>query len=336
MDYQRLGNSGLLVSPLCLGTMLFGDRTTEAAAGRILALARDAGVNFIDTADQYAKGASEEVLGRLLRRDRNSWVLATKVGSPLAASPNHSGLGRKWMMGQIEQSLRRLGTDWVDIYYLHRPDNGTPIEETLLTIGMIIRSGRARYFGISNYRGWQIAQIVEACDRLAVPRPVVCQPYYNAMNRMPEVEVLPACVHYGLGVAPFSPLARGVLTGKYTPGAWPAANSRAGRRNPRMLATEWRPESLEIAQVIKRHAEARGMTTGQFALLWVLNNRLVASAVVGPRTVAQWRENIRALDRVFTAEDEALIDGLVPPGHPSTPGYNDPDFPPTGRPTRTV
>jgi aryl-alcohol dehydrogenase (NADP+) len=152
---------------------------------------------------------------------------------------------------------------------------------------------------------------------------------------MPEVEELPAAARFGLGVVPYSPLARGVLTGKYEWGKKPSKDTRVGRDDPRILATEWRKESVEIAQVIKRHAEKRGMTAGEFAVNWVLNNALVSSVICGPRTLEQWRSYLSALDRSFTAEDEALVNKLVTPGHPSTPGYNDPNYPPAGRPTPT-
>jgi aryl-alcohol dehydrogenase-like predicted oxidoreductase len=164
---------------------------------------------------------------------------------------------------------------------------------------------------------------------------VVLQPYYNIMNRQPEVEVLPAADYFGLGVAPYSPLARGVLTGKYRPGEEPGADSRAARQDKRMLQTEWREESLVIAQTLKAHAEAKGCTPGQFALAWVLNNRLVTSPITGPRTIEQMEDYLGALQVVFTAEDEALVDSLVPTGHPSTPGYNDPAYPIEGRRPRT-
>jgi aryl-alcohol dehydrogenase-like predicted oxidoreductase len=332
MDYRRLGASGLKVSPLCLGTMMFAARTEEAEAARILDLAREAGVNFIDTADAYAKGAGEEMVGRLIKADRESWVLASKAANPMGPGPNQRGLGRKWLMTAVDDSLRRLGTDYLDIYYLHKDDAGTPLEETLRAIGDIVAAGKARYFGVSNYRGWRIAEVVHLARALGIAGPVVCQPYYNALNRQPEVEVLPVCGHHGIGVAPYSPLARGVLTGKYEPGAPPPEATRAGRQDRRMMETEFRPESLEIAQQVEAHAEGRGMTPGQWALLWVLANPLVTAPIAGPRTAEQWTENLGALRHDWTAEDEAFLDSLVPPGHPSTPGYSDPQYPITGRP----
>jgi aryl-alcohol dehydrogenase (NADP+) len=162
---------------------------------------------------------------------------------------------------------------------------------------------------------------------------VVSQPYYNAMNRMPEVEVLPACAHYGIGVVPFSPLARGVLTGKYAPGDKPPADTRAGRQDTRMMETEFRAESIVFAKHLKERAESRGMTAGQFALNWVLANPLIDSVLAGPRTEDQWNEYLGALAHRLDQEDEAFVDAMVAPGHPSTPGFTDPKFPLTGRPT---
>jgi len=335
MQYRQLGRSGLKVSRLCLGTMMFGGATDEPASGRIIDKARAAGVNFIDTADVYSNGASEEVVGRAIAAQRQHWVLATKLANPMGSDPNRAGLSRRWVLQAAEESLRRLGTDWIDIYYLHKEDHATPLEETVRAIGDLIRSGKVRYFGVSNYRAWRVAEICHICDRLGIDRPVVSQPYYNAMNRMPEVEHLPACGFYGLGVVPYSPLARGVLTGKYAPDAPPDKDSRAGRNDTRMMQTEWRPESLRLAQEIRRHAEARGITAAQFAVAWVLNSAFVTSVIAGPRTEPQWDDYLRALDYRFTAEDEALIDRLVVTGHPSTPGYNDPAYPIEGRRPRT-
>jgi aryl-alcohol dehydrogenase (NADP+) len=335
MEYRNLGLSGLKISPICLGTMMFGGPTDEALSSRIISKAQDAGVNLIDTADAYNEGRSEEVTGRAIAANRSHWVLATKVANPSGPGPNDSGLSRRHIMAAAEASLRRLGTDWIDIYYLHKEDHTAPLAETVRAMGDLMRQGKIRYFGVSNYRAWRVAEICRLCDELRIDRPVVSQPYYNAMNRMPEVEHLPACHHYGLGVVPYSPLARGVLTGKYSPGEPPPETSRAGREDTRMMQTEWRPESLAIAQEIKHYADNRGITAGQFAVAWVLNNRLVTAVIGGPRTEEQWDNYIGALDYGFTGEDEAFVDGLVTTGHPSTPGYNDPAYPIEGRSPRT-
>lgn len=331
MDYRKLGRSGLKVSPLCLGAMMFGGVTDSATSARIIARAREQGVNFIDTADAYNEGRSEEEVGRAIAADRNWWVLATKMANPTMPGPNGGGLSRRHCFAAVEASLRRLNTDVIDILYLHKEDHGTPLEETVHALADLVRSGRIRQFGVSNYRAWRVAEICRICDALGIDRPVVSQPLYNALNRQIEVDHLPACAHFGLGVFPYSPLARGVLTGKYRSDTPPPEGTRAARRDRRMLESEWRPESLEIATKLADHATARGIPPGQFALAWVLNNRLITGAVAGPRTEAQWEDYVAALGYRFTEEDEAMMDSLVAPGHPSTPGYNDPAYPVEGR-----
>src|ERR1700740_24599 len=360
MEYRQLGRSGLKISPICLGTMMFGGPADEAASGRIVARAREAGVNFIDTADAYSSGNSEQVVGRAISNNRQNWVLATKLANQMGDDPNRGGLSRRWVLQAADESLKRLGTDYIDIYYLHREDHSTPLDETVRAMGDLVQKGKVRYFGVSNYRAWRVAEICGLCDRLGIDRPIVSQPYYNAMNRMAETEHLPACAYYragrvaeicgicdrlgidrpivsqpyynamnrmaetehlpacayyGLGVVAYSPLARGVLTGKYRPETPAPADTRAGREDLRMMQTEWRAESLQIAQVVKQHAQERGISPGQFAVSWVLNNRLVAAAIAGPRTEQQWADYLGALDYQFTAEDEALIDRYVAPGH---------------------
>lgn len=335
MEYRKLGRSGLKVSKLCLGAMMFGGETSERDANEIVAAARDLGVNFIDTADAYNAGESERVVGGAIASERDYWVLATKLSNPMSdGDPNARGLSRKWVLRACEDSLDRLQTDYIDIYYLHKEDHATPLEETVRALADLVHAGMIRYFGVSNYRSWRVAEICNLCDRFGIDRPVVSQPYYNAMNRMPEVEHIPACNYYGLGVVTYSPLARGILTAKYKPGETPDATSRAGRSDKRMMQTEWRPESIEIAQKIKAHAEAKGASPVDIAVNWVLNNAMVTGVIAGPRTMEQWQSYAKALDYRYTAEDEALIDSLVAPGHPSTPGYSDPAYPLEGRKPR--
>ncbi|HEY0200221.1 MAG TPA: aldo/keto reductase, partial [Burkholderiaceae bacterium] len=256
----------------------------------------------------------------------------TKIGNPVDAAPNHSHYSRAWLMQGVEQSLARLGTDYIDILYLHRDYADENLEEAVRALGDLIRAGKLRYFGISNFRGWRIAEIVQLCRQAGVPQPVVCQPYYNLLNRQPEVEILPACSHYGLGVVPYSPIARGVLTGKYAPGRPPAPDTRAGRGDKRILETEFREESLVIAQRIGEHCAARGVHPSQFAVAWVLANPIVSAVIAGPRTLAQMEDYYPALNVPISPDDETFINSLVAPGHPSTPGYNDPNYPLTGRP----
>ena len=331
MQYRNLGNSNLKVSALCLGTMMFGDQTDRAMAARIVADAHANGVNYIDTADVYTNGASETIVGELIKAQRYDWVLATKLGNAMSKRPNEGHYSRSWMLREVDASLTRLQTDHVDILYLHRDFNGMNLEEPLRALDAMLNAGKIRYWGVSNFRGWRIAELMRLAGQLGMPGPVVCQPYYNLLNRMPEVEVLPACAHYGIGVTPYSPIARGVLTGKYLPGQAAEADTRAGRGDKRILDTEFRPESLAIAQTLKayieRKVEGNGINLAQFACAWVLANRAVSSVIAGPRTLAQWQDYLPALDYAVTPEDEALVDSLVKPGHPSTPGYTDPAYP---------
>ncbi|MBF6616806.1 MAG: aldo/keto reductase [Candidimonas sp.] len=331
MQYRRLGNSNLQVSALCLGSMMFGDQTDQAEAARIVDSAADHGINFIDTADVYGKGASEQMVGRLIAAKRHDWVLATKLGNAMSKAPNQSHYSRHWMIREVEASLQRLATEHIDILYLHRDFHQENLEEAVRSLGDLIRDGKIRAYGLSNFRGWRIAEIMRLCQQLNVPQPIVCQPYYNLLNRGPEVEILPACAHYGIGVVPYSPIARGVLTGKYQPGRAPSADSRAGRNDKRMMETEFREESLQIAQTLQAHCEQRGIKLAHFATAWVLANRHVSAVIAGPRTLAQLEDYYPALEVQVSAEEEALVNGLVAPGHASTPGFNDPSYPFFGR-----
>jgi len=334
MDYRYLGRSALKVSPLCLGAMMFGGATDEPTAKRIIDKARDQGVNFLDTADGYNGGKSEEVVGRAIREHRDHWVLATKFGQNFGKGPNEGGQSRKWIVQDVEASLKRLGTDYIDLLYFHKADPQAPFEEGLRAIDDLIAQGKLRYYGVSNFRGWRIAEICRAADAVGMDRPIASQPLYNMVDRLSEVEQLPAAGHYGLGVVPYSPLARGVLSGKYASDAPPPADSRAGRGDVRIQQTEWRPESLTIAEAVNAHAAAKGVTTVAFALAWVLRNRFVSAAIAGPRTEAQWDAYLDALSVPMGPEDEAFADALVPPGYASTHGYTDPAYPIEGRQLR--
>ncbi|WP_342705345.1 aldo/keto reductase [Burkholderia arboris] len=333
MDYRYLGRSALKVSPLCLGAMMFGGETDEATSARIIDKAFDQGVNFIDTADVYHAGRSEQVVGRAIAPRRDSWIVATKFGYPGGpdAGPNRQGQSRKWIVESVDASLKRLRTDYIDILYFHRALTDAPLDEGMRAIADLIRQGKVRYFGLSNFKGWRIAEIVRLADQLGIDRPVASEPLYNLVDRTAEVEQLPAAAHYGIGVVPYSPLARGVLTGKYAMAAQPPADSRAGRGDRRIQQTEWRPESLHIAQQVAAHAAARGTTPVAFALAWVMKNRIVSSTIAGPRTEAHWDSYIDALTLELGPDDERFVDALVPPGHVSTHGYTDPGYPVEGR-----
>ncbi len=333
----QLGRSGLRVSRLCLGTMMFGDQTDEPTARGIIHRARDQGVNFIDTADVYAQGRSEEIVGRAIRNERDRWVLATKFGSGAGASlAGGASSSRHYVLHAVERSLHRLGTDHIDLLYLHRDDPNTPLAETLRALADLVRQGKIRYFGVSNFRAWRVAEVAQLCDAMGLDRPAASQPLYNAMNRMAELEHLPACAHHGVGVVPYSPLARGVLTGKYAAMDAAPEGTRAARKDTRLMQTEWRAESIAMAHRLAEHAAERGVRPSHLAINWVLNNALVNALIAGPRTQEQWEDYAAALAMPYTAEDEALVDSLVRAGHPSTPGYTDPVYPVLGRVPRVA
>ncbi len=331
MDYHYIGNSGLRVSRVCLGTMNFGATTNENAARKIIDQARGAGVNFIDTADAYGQGKSESMVGKLIRKDRGDWVLATKVGQQDGPPERKKGLSRKWMMEAIDLSLERLGTDYVDIYYMHHVDWDTPLAESVEAMGDIIGAGKALYWGFSNHRAWQVGELIRLCEETGTPRPVIAQPLYNIAMRGIETDLLPACEYYGIGVAPYSPLARGLLTGKYSPKGKPPANSRAGRGDNSLLNRDFKPESFAVVGRLEKHLTKRSMSVMDFAILWLLNSANVTSVIAGPRTLGQWKDYLGALAHEFTAEDEALVNELVAPGHAAAPGYTWARYPVMGR-----
>ncbi|MDR3434124.1 MAG: aldo/keto reductase [Rouxiella aceris] len=331
MNYKNLGRSGLKVSPLCLGAMMFGGETDLQTSKRIIAKAGEQGINFIDTADVYYGGKSEEVVGKAVADNRDDWVIATKFGFPFAAGPNQFGQSRKWIRQSVEASLKRLDTDYIDILYFHRALLDLPLEEGVRAMGELINQGKIRYYGVSNFSGWRIAEMCRIADQLGIERPVVSEPLYNIVDRKSEVEQIPSAAHYGLGIVPYSPLARGVLTGKYRAETPPPADSRAGRGDLRIQQTEWRQESIAIAQQIADYAADRGTNSIAFAIAWVLNNQYISSAIVGPRTEAHWDSYMQSLDFTLTREDEDFINSLVAPGHASTAGYTDPGYPVEGR-----
>lgn len=332
MGYRTLAGTGLRVSPLCLGTMMFGGPTDEADSLHMIDRALDAGVNFLDTANTYNHGESERVVGKAIAARRERVVVATKGRLAMGESPNDQGASRLHLLRAAEESLRRLGTDYIDLYYVHAPDYDTPIEETLRVLDDVVRQGKVRYIGCSNFRAWRLCEALWTSDRRNLERFACVQPLYNIVNRDAEVELFPLCREHRIGVVPYSPLARGVLTGKYRPGKPPPEGSRAARGNRRIHQTELREESYEVAGRLHPRAEAHGVTLSQFALAWCLANPIVTSAIIGPRTMEQLEDNLGALDCRLTPDDEAAVDALVPPGEHTGKGYNDPSFPVTGRP----
>jgi len=330
LPYGRLCDRGPRVARLCLGTMMFGDQTDDSEAARILDAYAAAGGNFIDTADVYAQGKSEIIIGNWTEPHREDVVLATKVGNPMEVRPASGGLSRRWIMAALEGSLNRLRTETIDLYYLHADDNVTPLEETIGALGELIASGKIRGWGFSNFRAWKIAEMIRIADRLGVERPIAAQPYYHLLNRVAEAEYLPACRHFGVGAVPYSPLARGVLTGKYRKGNVPGG-SRAARKDPRLLETELRPETIAAANAFADRAEATDRDPAALAIRWVLANSAVASVLTGPKSVAQLNGYLQALTLDYDAEDEARLDTFCAPGHTPVPAYSDPRYPYRGR-----
>jgi len=331
MEYQALGRTGVKVSPICLGTMMFGGQTDEQTSIRIMHRAHDVGVNFFDSANIYNAGESEIVVGKAVADRRDKIVLATKGRLPMADGPNDNGGSRLNMMRAIDGSLKRLKTDYIDLYYIHTPDSGTPIEETLRAMDDMVRAGKVRYIACSNFRAWRLCEALWCSDKLNLHRFACVQPLYNIVNRDIEVELLPLCQEHGIGVVSYSPLARGILTGKYQPGGQPAAGTRAARNDPRMMQAEWRQVSLEVAQQIVAHCGKKGVAPSQFALAWCLANPILTAVIVGPRTMEQFDDNAACLNVKVTEEDEAFIDSLVPRGEHSGKGFQDTQYPIAGR-----
>ena len=299
MEYVRLGNSGLQVSRACLGAMMFGHGPNapcdETESRRIVDAFLDAGNNFIDTANRYTGGESEEVVGRAIKQRRDDVVLATKGFMPIGEGPNDRGLGRKYLTRALEDSLRRLGTDYIDVYQCHSSDPDTPIEETMATLHSFVVAGKVRYLGCSNWTG---SQIVEgqwaAADAHSTPM-VSLQPRYSLTARQIEEDVLPTCLRHGLGTMVYSPLGGGVLTGKYRKGEEPPADSRAARGGGwgnRMLDEQ----SLDTAEAVGKVAAELGVTPTAVAIAWVLARRGVTSVIIGPRTYDQYEQNMEGFE----------------------------------------
>jgi len=331
MDYRNLGACGVKVSPLCLGTMMFGGPTDESESIQIMHRALDDGINFFDTADMYSAGKSEEVVGKAIAGRRDEVVLATKGGQPMGTGPNDHGASRYHLMNALDASLKRLAVDHVDIYYVHVPDYDTPIEETLRALDDMVRSGRVRHIACSNFRAWKLSEALWASDILNLSSFVCVQPLYNIVNRDVEVELFPLCEAHGIGVVSYSPLARGILTGKYCPGEPFPEGSRASRNDKRMQQAELREESFAAAQEITGHCQRKGVAPSQFALSWCLANPILTSIIIGPRTMEQYTDNVASLDVKISDDDEAFIDTIVPPGCHTGKGFQDTAYPITGR-----
>src|SRR5665213_1237503 len=322
MEHRMLGRTGVSVSPLCLGAMMFGawGNPDHAESIRIIHRALDAGINFIDTADVYAQGESEEIVGKALAGRRDDVVLATKFHGTMGEDPNRRGNSRRWIVQEVEASLRRLGTDWIDLYQVHRPEPGTDIDETLGALTDLVRAGKIRYLGSSTFPPSAIVEAQWVADRRGRERFVCEQPPYSLLVRGVEAEVLPTCQRYGMGVIPWSPLAGGWLTGRYRKGQEPPQSMRAERIPGRYdLSIPENQTKLDAADKLAQLAERAGISLIHLALAFVLRHPAVTAASVGRRTMEQ-REGQLGADEVVLS-DEVLdeIDAIVPPGRNISP-----------------
>jgi aryl-alcohol dehydrogenase-like predicted oxidoreductase len=348
MEYRKVGRTGLKVSAFCLGTMMFGRQVNEQESVRIVQSAIDAGINFIDTADMYANGVTEEILGRALKGKRDALVLASKgghlrklakkygeqtVAGPLdlarprafhawpageEVSPNDMGLSRKHLMQALEGSLRRLGTDYLDIYYAHMADYDTPLDETLRAMDDMVRQGKVRYLGCSNFRAFQVCKALWISDRHNLARWDIIQPPFNLLARDIEYELLPLCLEEGIGVAVFSPMAAGFLSGKYEKGKPPIEGRRFSMAGQGFRYNEkyWTDIDFDAVERLKAIAQEHGLPLARFALAWVLNKRGITSIVAGATSVEQLLDNIGAVGVRLSQEALDACDAVWHAIHP--------------------
>jgi aryl-alcohol dehydrogenase-like predicted oxidoreductase len=317
MNHRPLARTGVQVSPLCLGAMMFGGwgNPDHDDSIKIIHRALDAGINFIDTADVYSRGESEEIVGKALAGRRDDVVLATKVHGTMGDDPNQFGNSRRWIIREVEDSLRRLKTDYIDLYQIHRPEPGTDIEETLGALSDLVHQGKVRYLGSSTFPASQIVEAQWAARERGLERFVCEQPPYSLLARAVEADVLPTCLRHGMGVIPWSPLAGGWLSGKWRKGADAPQSTRAERMPARYdLSDPANQRKLEAADALGKLADEAGMTLIKMALAFVINHPAVTAAIIGPRTMEQLESQLGAEEVVLDAALLDRIDEIVPPG----------------------
>ncbi len=320
MEYRTMGYSGCAVSAYCLGTMTFGAETDEAGSHRQLDRFVEAGGNFVDTADVYSNGASEEIIGRWFASRpaelTEPVVLATKGRFPLDGFPNGDGLSTRHLTRALDGSLRRLGLDAVDLYQVHAFDPWTPLEETLRTLDGFIRAGKIRYYGLSNFTGWQLTKAVHVARALGLAQPVTLQPQYSLLVREIEWEIVPAALDAGMGLLPWSPLGGGWLSGKYRRDQQPTGATRLGENPSRGMEAWDRRDSdrtWRVIDAVQKIAEEREVSTAEVALAWVTARPAVTSTILGARTMEQLEANLRAASLHLTAEETAALDAASDP-----------------------
>ena len=338
MELRALGRTGVQVSPLCLGAMMFGawGNADHEESIRIIHRALDAGVNFIDTADVYSQGESEEIVGRALRGGRRDHVvLATKVHGTMGEDPNEQGNSRRWIALEVENSLRRLGTDWIDLYQIHRPEADTDIDETLGALTDLVRAGKVRYIGSSTFPASRIVEAQWVAETRGRERFVCEQPPYSILVRGIEQDVLPTCLRYGMGVIPWSPLAGGWLSGRYRLGAEIPSSHRADRIPGRFdMSLPANQRKLEAADALATAAQEAGMSLVELALAFVIRHPAVTAAIIGPRTMEHLESQLPAAEVLLGDDLLDRIDEIVAPGvnlNPEDSGWQNPALAPSAR-----
>ncbi len=325
MVYRSFGITGVQVSPLCLGTMNFGDPTPEDESLRIIDVALDHGINFLDTANVYNAGESERIVGRALQRNgrRDEVVLATKVHGVMGSGPNDQGNSRYHIIRAWEDSLRRLQVDHIDLYQMHRPSLEIPQDETLRALDDLVRSGKVRYIGCSTHPAWMVMEALMTSERLGITRYISEQPPYNLLDRRIENELVPLAQRYRLALLPWSPLAGGILAGRYgDPNSTPEGSrlSRTGKDSP--FGQRVTRRGITVAQGLAVVAKERGLTDSQLALLWCKDQPAVTAPIIGPRTMQQLEDALAILEMQLDDDDHARLDALNPPGNAVSDFHN--------------
>lgn len=328
MEYRKLGRSGVLVSPLCLGTMNFGGSTNEEDSFAIMRKAVEGGVNFFDTANVYNKGESERIVGKFLKENnlREQVVLATKVNGRMGDLPNDAGATRFHIIKACEDSLRRLQTDHIDLYQLHRPPLAHPQDETLRAFDDLIRAGKIRYIGCSTHPAWMVMEALSVSERYGLNRYISEQPPYNLLDRRIENELVPLCQKYDLAIIPWSPLAMGILAGRYTQTSSYPEDSRAHLWDSSMVKARITQRGIDVGHAVSKMAQERGMTASQLSLLWVKDQPGITAPITGPRTLAHLEDALGIMDKTLDDADRPLFDELVHPGNAVADFHNSNDW----------
>lgn len=314
MEYRLLGRTGVKVSPLCLGAMNFGGVTGKEDSIRIIHAALDAGINFVDTANTYNRGESERVVGEALRDRREKVILATKGHFGIGDDPNESGNSRRNLIASCEASLKRLKTDWIDLYQMHRASPEIPVEETLSALTDLVRGGKVRYVGCSTHPAWMVMEALAVSEKYGYVRYVSEQPPYNLLDRRIENELIPLALRYNLAVIPWAPLAQGVLAGRYPPGAPPPEDSRAARLAGSIYAERVTGRGVEAGAKFSELAAEVGKHPGQLALTWCKDQPGITAPIVGPRTLEHLNDLLPVLEMSLTEEEREACDRINPPG----------------------